>query len=435
MTESQYSEKSMLQIDLKDTQFYSNPQNGRWVLSQGKNPKTKTDSLKSEPKIHVKSNHRHFIVKVAEACNMACTYCFQPDKAKNKLTREDADLFVSSLKKLKEVDGVTISLEFTGGEPLLAVDSIYYLLAQLKKNEISITSIGLKTNGTVFGSKIEKLLTDFPMHVCLSLDGGALANDKNRIFLNGRGTYQTIVENIPKYKKYSNISNIMVLSEPLQTNDAFELLDNKIVDSLKINPIGHKESGKQKELAKAMLSLIDKVIEKSLRENSLIRLTNIPSFLNTMIYSDKYNSARVCATRSCNAGYTMLGIKANLEVFPCLETAETPSTKLGEISNENSLVEIFAENDKKQLFFNKPLKETNGCKSCPVQIFCKGSCGIRSYHTYGKVGERSDACEYYYELYSGLLERLANPETKSKYLDYLKMHYSAKKQSLLKGTL
>lgn len=83
--------------------------------------------------------------QVTDACNLACSYCYQINKGKRVLSLENAkkfiDLLISGDKGFKEYIGDSKScvLEFIGGEPFLQVDLIdeiydYFIEQTLKFN-------------------------------------------------------------------------------------------------------------------------------------------------------------------------------------------------------------------------------------------------------------------------------------------------------------
>ena len=88
---------------------------------------------------------KNITFQVTDACNLACSYCYQINKGKRVMSLETAkkfiDLLLSGDKGFKEYIGDSKScvLEFIGGEPFLQVDLIdeiydYFIEQALKLN-------------------------------------------------------------------------------------------------------------------------------------------------------------------------------------------------------------------------------------------------------------------------------------------------------------
>lgn len=74
-------------------------------------------------------------------CNLKCSYCYQlQDCAKKEISREVLDKFIERFNKLEGVHHINIF----GGEPLLYLEKIKYLLSRIDKRHI----IDITTNGT-----------------------------------------------------------------------------------------------------------------------------------------------------------------------------------------------------------------------------------------------------------------------------------------------
>ena len=82
--------------------------------------------------------------QVTDACNLACTYCYQINKKTRKMKFEDAKLFIDKL--LSGEDGFDsyvnprispgIIIEFIGGEPFLEVELIDKIVDYFKLRTI-----------------------------------------------------------------------------------------------------------------------------------------------------------------------------------------------------------------------------------------------------------------------------------------------------------
>ena len=140
-----------------------------------------------------------------------CTYCYQINKGKRRMSFETAkkfiDLLISGDKGMSTYINPTISpaliVEFIGGEPFLEVDLIDqicdYLEAQLAekmhpwatKHMFSICSNGV----LYFDERVQKFLHKHRDNLSFSvtIDGNKELHDSCRVFHNGQGSYDLAV--------------------------------------------------------------------------------------------------------------------------------------------------------------------------------------------------------------------------------------------------
>lgn len=141
-------------------------------------------------------------------CNMNCRYCYQHHKfTHEKVKIEYVDRF---FKDIYENDVSPIAydtkyhrLDLIGGEPLVYIDLISEIVELwLKYFEGSKFTgspiIVLNTNGVLFDMpKVQEFMKKYGhlCHVDFSIDGCKEAHDKNRITVDGKGTYDRVWNN------------------------------------------------------------------------------------------------------------------------------------------------------------------------------------------------------------------------------------------------
>jgi len=72
---------------------------------------------------------RQITFQVTEDCCMACTYCYQNNKTKNKMTFNTIKEFIDNLlndkyDNINTANTYAIIYDFIGGEPLMEIDLI-----------------------------------------------------------------------------------------------------------------------------------------------------------------------------------------------------------------------------------------------------------------------------------------------------------------------
>ncbi len=144
---------------------------------------------------------RNLMFLVTEACNLACTYCYElnqgvHDRAR-MLKQGDARKIIDDYLENTRRKNCTIT--FFGGEPLLnfpvVQDVVAYSLEKGKElgKEVDFT---MTTNATLVTEEIADFLARHGFHVMVSLDGDKEANDRYRKTFKGEGTYDSVVANL-----------------------------------------------------------------------------------------------------------------------------------------------------------------------------------------------------------------------------------------------
>ncbi|MBS7230170.1 radical SAM protein [Flavobacterium psychroterrae] len=147
----------------------------------------------------------HLVVKVASRCNLNCTYCYMynmgDDSYKSQPKFMSKHIVKSMLVRIKkhciENNLTEFLIIFHGGEPLLAgiifFKDFINLVDQIIPKTIEM-SYTMQSNGVLIDKKICEELSDLGIGIGISLDGTSSSNNKNRIYHNGKGSYNEIIK-------------------------------------------------------------------------------------------------------------------------------------------------------------------------------------------------------------------------------------------------
>ena len=140
---------------------------------------------------------------VTEKCNLRCSYCYLSEvkhsvnyRNMSKSSIEKAFRFV--LKAYPAIKKIRINL--FGGEPLL-FDNINFVIK--KAEEVFAEQeryIVFVTNGTYLPEDVFEVLQKQNVYFSLSLDGDKQTHDLLRKDVLGKGSYDLIEKNIPRFK-------------------------------------------------------------------------------------------------------------------------------------------------------------------------------------------------------------------------------------------
>jgi uncharacterized protein len=134
-------------------------------------------------------------------CNLDCSYCYEKKfRHEQYMSQETAQLLVETLLRERIDKGLSIILTFYGGEPLLSEDLIRSISAPLqeaaeKKN--LHYRFNVITNGTLFNAgSVQRLKPLGLLGAKFTLDGPREIHDRQRPYLSGAGSYDTILDNL-----------------------------------------------------------------------------------------------------------------------------------------------------------------------------------------------------------------------------------------------
>lgn len=141
------------------------------------------------------------------ACNLACPYCFEgAEKRSGRMSQAYVDAVLHFMKtQVEECENYTpiqeIMISFFGGEPLLCKNEIAYFCEQTslfaKRKNIDVV-YEITTNLTLLDEGVVELVKKYGMEVQVTIDGTKEQHDTRRVYKNGRGTYEIILDNLQK---------------------------------------------------------------------------------------------------------------------------------------------------------------------------------------------------------------------------------------------
>lgn len=162
---------------------------------------------------------------VTKDCQLVCKYCYLVGKNKYErmpfeVAKEAIDKILTSPEYFPEKK---VTWDFIGGEPLLEIDLISdiveYISCNLKKlrhHWDDNYSIRITTNGILYNTtKVQKFISKYHdiLNISISIDGNKVKQDLNRIFPNGKGSYDIVSKNVKLWvRQFDNIATKMVIS-------------------------------------------------------------------------------------------------------------------------------------------------------------------------------------------------------------------------------
>ncbi|MBW2090748.1 MAG: SPASM domain-containing protein, partial [Deltaproteobacteria bacterium] len=347
-----------------------------------------------------------FNVYLSQSCNLSCRYCFNQGGTFGNApslmsveTAEDALAFFSKIVRSGEHE--QISVNFFGGEPLLAPKAVYKLARGLQdlnhQNLNTEISLILSTNGTIYNKEIFEVFAERPdlCTVVFSLDAFRDVHDKNRPFKNAKkgSSYQSVLRNLKRMiREKVPYSVTCIVPYPYEFIPAAEQLHGLGVERAEIKELNHHIYGREalpgvfeREFSlwrKNYIAYCDYYIEYLGRQNPVKHVDRYAIFKE---YANKLgNRSQVKRTLACGAGDTKIGISSQGKIFPCEAFIRQESFGLGNVKDG-------FDQDKWARFETWLLKngqhriDNNRCRNCFAKLVCGGGCYAESFDKYGKL--------------------------------------------------
>lgn len=156
----------------------------------------------------------YFTILTTYACNLSCSYCYQryfferegkvPYKLMDKSVSKRVILFIKNNVLVN--NNKNVSIIFFGGESLINIREGFRILEAL---EPWFKNIGVKmkvhfvSNGTLLSEKIINNLAKYDFSFQITLAGSKKIHDRKRIYKNGKGTYEDIMNGLGILKRAS----------------------------------------------------------------------------------------------------------------------------------------------------------------------------------------------------------------------------------------
>lgn len=131
------------------------------------------------------------------ACNFACPYCYEHNLPISFMSEDVQNQLIDFVNSnSKGMEGLTIN--WHGGEPLLAFDTIKSLQSKIERNvEIPIIHTAIVTNGYLLNREICEYFNEHNLnYIQITIDGNKDTHNQTRKLKNGQSSFERIIENV-----------------------------------------------------------------------------------------------------------------------------------------------------------------------------------------------------------------------------------------------
>ena len=314
--------------------------------------------------------NKSYYIFLTRNCNLACKYCFQHHLKGNmdeKIAYQTEQFILNDSIKADNVQ-----INFFGGEPLLNKKILKLFVERFKyqRNKYQLT---FTTNGTLLDEEFLTYCLQNNIHFALSADGKKETHDKNRIFKNGKGSFNAIPFEL--VAKYFPDTQIIMVVDPSNVNHLTE--NTWFFANLGFKKIAHNFDYYQDWSLKDL-----KILALELED-----INNIYFKHNCFFYHIMWAQSNIeCAHNNveqtvCGLTQNMCAIDINGDIYPCQEYV---------LAKEKFIIgNIWDGIDESKREYGLKCKEVlkkpknADCKNCVFRFKCSGGCGPHSLAVYG----------------------------------------------------
>ena len=330
-------------------------------------------------------------LNVAHECNFSCSYCFaHGGDYHGNATLMTLEVARAGIDFLVDDSGShhNVEVDFFGGEPLMnwgvVADTMEYARSTypLKKWRFTLT-----TNGSLLRDDMFPVLEANDVSVVLSLDGGRKANDANRAFKDGRGTFDTIVEKIRHFTRTRDEGGYFVRGTYARNTLAFAQSVREL-HGLGFKFISMEPVVLSADSALALQASDLPAIRAQYEELIAYFLSELGSGAGFDFFHFKLDlEAGPCLSKriyGCGAGVEYMAVAPNGDIFPCHQFDGVQEYRMGNVLTTPALEcpEIVSEFAHANFLFSK-----KDCGDCWARFYCSGGCLANNFATTGTLLE------------------------------------------------
>jgi uncharacterized protein len=352
---------------------------------------TGSDDYEGYAEANVSAPLKAMCLHVSHDCNLRCAYCFAEDAIRQRgvMSAETAKKAVDFLIA-GSLDREQLEMDFFGGEPLLAWETILETVSYSKQQGVKFDKsfkFTLTTNGMLLDNEKIAFINAEMSNVVLSLDGRKAVNDKMR----GTGVYDKV---LPKFKQLVNSRTGDYFIRGTYTAYNLNFADDvlAIADEgfryISIEPVTVAEDADfalRAEHLPQIKNEYDRLFE-------IAQVRKDFSFFHFCI--DLHNSPCILKRlRGCGAGNEYIAVTPDGNIFPCHRYAGIEQWKMGNINDVGARI---ARPDIKQYFAETHIYAKEKCRSCWARFYCGGGCNAEFFLFEGDACKPSEVfCEWF----------------------------------------
>ena len=331
---------------------------------------------------------------VSHDCNLRCQYCFAStgDFGTGHRMTMDFDTARKAIDWVVAKSGKrrNIEIDFFGGEPLMAMDTVRRTVEyarSLEEKHDKVFRFTITTNGVLLDEQTMDYINREMSNVVLSLDGRREVNDRMRPTVNGKGSYDVIVPKFQKLVAGRGTKDYYVRGTFTRENLDFA------ADVLHLGDLGFRHvsvepcSGPSDDpfaIRPEDLEQVEREYEKLAQ--ALMERPDINFFhFNVDLAQGPCVIKRL---RGCGAGCEYVAITPDGEIYPCHQFVGREEYRMGSVHDGSFDMDISG------VFAGQNIYTRPACRECWARFYCSGGCSASNLLVNGDITQSNEtACQ------------------------------------------
>ncbi len=352
-----------------------------------------TDEYRQYAEMSVKAPIKAMCLHVSHDCNLRCKYCFAETgdfgTGRKIMTPETGRKAIDFLIE-KSVGRQNLELDFFGGEPLMAWETVKATVdyaRSVEKEHGKNFRFTITTNGMLLDDEKIEYINREMSNCVLSLDGRKEVNDNIRITPNNKGCYDIIM---PKYKKLVEgrvnegrtdyyVRGTFTKHNLDFVNDVLHIAEQGFYQ-LSVEPVTAPEE-MDYAITEKDLPVIFKEYDRlyDIMAESVEKTGKKPfNFFHFMIDLQQGPCA-IKRLRGCGCGNEYVAVTPDGDVYPCHQFVGIDEWKMG------TIYDGVIDQDIANYFAKTHIYSKEGCADCWARFYCSGGCNATSFIYDGDV--------------------------------------------------
>lgn len=327
---------------------------------------------------------------IAHDCNLRCRYCFAGTgefHGERKLMpvavgKQALDFLIQKSGSRKNLE-----VDLFGGEPLINFEAVKEIVAygrELEQKNGKTIRFTMTTNCVALDEEKMQWLNAEMYNIVLSLDGRREIHDALRPTVNGKGSYDIIIEKAKRMVELRGERQHYIrgtfTNRNLDFTEDVKSLVNEGFEQISLEPVVLPETDSYAILeadVTRILSEYDKLVDYMAESKKAGKWFN---FFHFMI--DLGNGPCLKKRISgCGAGVEYVAVTPDGDIYPCHQFVGEPGFCMGNVMTGTFLPE------KQTQFRNCNVRTKEACKDCWAKYFCSGGCAANAYKYCGDINK------------------------------------------------
>jgi uncharacterized protein len=334
---------------------------------------------------------------MTNACNLRCDYCYL-DKTSDSMPDDTARGAIDAIfRSATKHHFKMVRLRYAGGEASLQSERVIavhdYALALAQEHDIKLHA-SILSNGVFLGQRTIDRLKERNIGVMISLDGVGSYHDRQRPFVDGRGSFKFVDRTITQLLAKKLVPHISATVSLRNLDGLPELIEYILERDLPFSLNYYRDNDCSTHIRD--LQFTDAQMIDGMRSVFALIERNLPqrSLLNSLI--DKANLQQP-HQRTCGVGHNYLVVDQRGGIAKC--HADIKRT-IATIATDDPLFVVRSDHEGVQGY---NVNEKEGCRSCSWRYWCSGGCPLLTYRATGRSDVKSPYCNIYKALFPDVI--------------------------------